>query len=153
MSIIGLSAGFQPNTQLTPKANLEGEVSLFDAVTKGDINRVADLIQYGADINAPCNELGETPLHIAAGGESLEMVEFLLGHEATVNKEDYFHRSPLAKAVSSDKLAIAELLLSRGAMLLQKDLFVGQPIIHNATSQKMVHFLVQKGADINARNI
>jgi ankyrin repeat protein len=58
---------------------------LIEAVRSGQLTRVKELIDSGADINAP-GEQGWTPLNWAAGKGNLEIVRFLVESGADVFK-------------------------------------------------------------------
>jgi ankyrin repeat protein len=75
------------------------------------------LIDAGADVNA-ADDVGSTPLHFAAKGESEEVVELLIDAGANVNAANNKGETPLNNAVGNTtpaKLPIVRLLRERGA--------------------------------------
>jgi len=102
----------------------EGKTSLHSASQSGNVVMVRFLIEKGVDINARSND-GKTLLH-AAG--SAEMMQFLLENSAlTVNVRDNNGYSTLHSVISSS--------FSHNSSILVE----------------MVRFLIEKGADVNAR--
>merc|ERR1712048_375822 len=59
--------------------------------------------------------LGETALHIASGGGSLDAVKLLLDKNASANQQDNAGETPLHYAALAGHLAVAEVLLREGA--------------------------------------
>jgi len=55
--------------------------ALLEAVKKGDLSKVQELVQEGADVNFKTRS-GDTPLHIAASKGHLEILDFLLKNGA-----------------------------------------------------------------------
>ena len=74
---------------------------LYAAAREGDIQLATVALQEGADVNAPGENGGDSPLTAAAGNGHLPMVEFLLKHGANPLLKDYDGHS--AWAVAGDK--------------------------------------------------
>ena len=104
--------------------------NIFDAIKKGDKNKVEQLIKNGADVNKADNE-GRTPLWWACRDKNLEIVESLLKNDADVNLADKNGITPLWIACFHNNLEIVESLLKKGADVNQ----------------------VNKGADVNQVNV
>jgi len=81
------------------------------AACKGDLDRVAMLIERGTDVNAK-DEFGCTPLHWAAIADSAEVADFLIAKGANVNVKDGRNLTPL---MSAHALPVVELLIAKGA--------------------------------------
>lgn len=53
------------------------------------------LLAHGANINEPCNGIGSTALHIAAGWSNHAMIKWLIEHGADINAQDKKGWTPL----------------------------------------------------------
>jgi cytohesin len=89
------------------------DVSLDIIARLGDMDRVRELIEEGADVNAE-GRRGETPLHAAAAKGHKEIAELLIakGAEVDANRPGY---TPLTWAIWNDDRDIIMLLLKSGA--------------------------------------
>jgi ankyrin repeat protein len=89
---------------------------LHSAAQDGALERVAELLDRGAPINA-FDELGKTPLHYAAQTGNLELMRLLLRRGADVNAHDETRigNTPLGEVAGHCSLATATLLIEAGA--------------------------------------
>jgi uncharacterized protein len=85
-----------------------------DAVKRNNVQRVIDLIENGADVNA-LDRYGQTALMLAAHDGCREIVEILIAHGADLNITAKFGLSALMLAVLSGQVEIAHLLTKAGA--------------------------------------
>jgi ankyrin repeat protein len=88
--------------------------TLHQAIEKDEVNKARELIDDGADVNAP-DEEGESPLHIAATLDTDEAAMFLLAHGAAVNAQDHHGDTPLHIAARHGNDALVVGLLRHGA--------------------------------------
>jgi hypothetical protein len=145
----------EPNISV-PKENIPSSFylgSLLQAIWKGDIAVVGELLGKGADPNAQ-TKIGDTPLHVAAKREATEITALLIANGADVNSREHSGKTPLIEAVSADQLANAEVLLKAGADINAKD-ENGHTALMWATMQgfpEFVEVLLENGADVNARS-
>lgn len=96
---------------LTEGADLQAELS--NAVIANSPERVAFLLDKGADINGRDNQ-GYTPLHHAARSRMSPMVKILVGHGANVNERDSDGFTPLLHAINRNHVpTIAALVESK----------------------------------------
>ncbi len=130
------------------------EIALLAAVEANDLTLAATLIKRGANVNQR-GPLPYTPLMIAAGRGSVQLVDMLLAAGADVHVVDStLGASALHKAAQSGVVDVARLLLARGAFLDLQSATVGHtPLIDAVWSKKpaMVKFLLEQGASINIR--
>lgn len=107
-----LQRGMDPNTRSWQQVTL-----LHDMAQKGNIEKASLLIKYGAAINLVEDEYQSTPLGLAARWGQLEMVKYLIGQGADVNKAGATWATPLAWAGKRNHDSIEQLLLANGAVL------------------------------------
>jgi ankyrin repeat protein len=105
-----------------PQTNIEcrtgqDESPLMMAALKGQTEYVRKLIQRGADVNKP----GWAPLHYAATGGHLEIMELLLEHHAFIDAESPNGTTPLMMAASYGTPQAVKLLLDAGADTAMKN--------------------------------
>ena len=85
------------------------------AVINGPNMVVNQLLNAGADINK-ANSFGSTPLHMAAGGSSKEVVKHLIERGAQVDKvEGSSGLTPLHRAAMDNSKGVVQILLDSGA--------------------------------------
>ncbi len=125
---------------------------LHSAAGTGDIVRVRQLLDQGADVNVK-NTDQRTPLHEAAWNGHTGTAELLLGKGADVNARESNQRTPLHEAAWNGHTGIVELLLGKGADVNARDTGQRTPLYEAAVKGHTgtVELLLGKGADINAR--
>ncbi|PLC62302.1 hypothetical protein B7L68_07655 [Thermoproteus sp. CP80] len=96
------------------------DLELRIATYKGDVRRVKELLEKGADPNAQ-DEDGSTPLHAAAFGGHVDVVRLLLEQGANPNAKDKHGFTPLHDAAYGGHVGIVKLLLEHGADPTVKD--------------------------------
>jgi ankyrin repeat protein len=105
-----------------PKTNVEirtaqDESPLMMASLKGHLQLVKKLIAKDADVNKP----GWTPLHYAATGGHLAIIQFLLEQHAFIDAESPNGTTPLMMAAHYGTPAAVKLLLEAGADTTMKN--------------------------------
>jgi ankyrin repeat protein len=85
-----------------------------DAVKRNNVQRVIDLIENGADVNAR-DRYGQTALMLAAHNGYQEIVEILIAHRANLNITSKYGLSALMLAVVAEHAEVAHLLVKAGA--------------------------------------
>jgi ankyrin repeat protein len=88
-----------------------------NAIKRGDVHTVRDLIERGMDVNAR-DRYGQTALMLAAHAGYREIVETLIAHRADLNVTAKFGLSALMLALIAGHADIAHLLAKSGADLL-----------------------------------
>lgn len=92
----------------------ETDLDLFDACRMGNPNLVRRLLEDGRNPNAR-NENRQSPLHVAAEGNHLRVVDNLLDFGAKLNVWDKNHDSPLTIASCKGHSKMITFLLKKGA--------------------------------------
>ncbi len=123
-----------------------GRTPLFDAAENGDREQATRLLEHGADPNAR-RDRGDQPLHWAADGD---MVRLLLAAGADLEGEDRWGRTPLDWAARDDRADAMRALLGAGADAgKHRD---GTTPLHQARSRAAVALLLERGAELDARD-
>lgn len=101
---------------------LEEYTPLLEATINGEIDRVEELLENGADPNQ-LNDYGESALIVAIDNEQSDIVPVLLKNGADPNLQDETGWTPLMSAVYMENIEIGKLLLEAGAdpMLIDED--------------------------------
>jgi ankyrin repeat protein len=143
---------------------------LIEASEKGDLALVQSLVKRGSNVNA-VDQNGWAPLSIAAGRDDAAMAKVLLGYGANLDPGDFHKETPWTVALRSGSASVVELLLQKGVdeKFKNQALFFTireQPTIIKVESgakgarlpddedsyARVATLLLQKGAQINARN-
>lgn len=95
--------------------------AIHEIVRAGDVQAVNKLIAANRNMVNAKNELGSTPLHIAASISATDITRLLLDKGAAINAKDNSGATPLHIAAFSGHKANLELLLAKGADVHAKD--------------------------------
>lgn len=109
------------------------------------------LVLAGADVNPNLARINN-PLFLAVSKGNLEIVEFLLQHNADPNTT--LNSTSLTTALKNNRFDIAKMLLKYGADPNLKDPLGMTPLIHESKRGKIenVRFLLQYPVDVNISN-
>ena len=107
--------------------------SLFDAIEKGDADRVKAFISQGADVNANAGT-NSTPLFVALRyNANPEVVRILIESGADANASDKGNLTPLMYAAEREgNPEVIQLLIQAGADLKTKDVHGYTPLMYAA---------------------
>jgi len=134
---------------------------LLEALKNGDVVRLKELLEEGADANVKDNS-GATLLHFVAilyvDEIGAYIAELLIKYGADVNAKDENGYAPLHWAVALGKSRIINVLLENGADVNAKD-NIGSTPLHRVVvldeeskRSNIAKVLIEHGADVNARN-
>jgi YVTN family beta-propeller protein len=104
----------------TDEAHVGLQGTLSDAVSRGDLARMKELLASGAKINGRQSDGGGTPLSTAAFHGRLESAKFLIENGAKVDATNADGNTPLHVAAFMCRFEIVELLLDSGAPVDKK---------------------------------
>ena len=136
--------------------NMYNETALLHACNKGNTDAIYILLNAGADPNI-ANYGGNTGLHMAADGEcSKEAMQAIIAHGANVNAVDQRNSTALMRTSNDGHEDTTNVLLNAGADPNIADAN-GKTSLHHAIvgrcNERIVQAIVDKGADVNARDI
>jgi hypothetical protein len=142
----------QPQTRTRAARPGRSDRELFRAAQRGDLTRIRELLDSGADVNAALDGDG-SPLIAASASGRTSAVRLLLDRGADPNLAVEGDGSALIAAAREGHAEIVTLLLDRGAQI---ELVV--PGDENALIQAsgegqlpVVMLLIERGANVNAR--
>ncbi len=88
--------------------------TLLKAIEKGNLGKVKQLIELGADLNTK-NENQQTALYIAAKNNQFAILKYLIEQGADIQAKEKDNLSILHRAVESNHLSMARYLIEKGA--------------------------------------
>jgi ankyrin repeat protein/L-ascorbate metabolism protein UlaG (beta-lactamase superfamily) len=92
---------------------------IFDAVSKGDLVKVKELVGKNPKAVAETDNRGFTPLHYSAGTGNVPITEFLLANNAILDAKNTAGQTPLFRAIWN-QMATTNLLIDKGADIFLK---------------------------------
>jgi uncharacterized protein len=138
-----------------PNDEEDGISALVMACTQDREDLAADLIQYGASVNAPEQD-GSTPIFTAASLGSEALTRVLLEAGADVNAANDIGQTPLMVAAKSGSLPVVEMLLKADANARAHDKH-GLSALHWAATggdfDQIIHVLLTVGTNPHDRTI
>ena len=111
----------------------------------------AQRLNICTDEDNPDNDIGSTPLMIAARNNHLEVVEYLVKNGAKVNQAKENGSTPLYIAAQEGHLEVVEYLVGQGAKVDQvvQDNWTPLHIAAENGFQEVVEYLVKNGAKVD----
>jgi ankyrin repeat protein len=126
---------------------------IFDALRKGDVAAAKALVEKTPGLVDARDGDGQTPLHYAAYGTDVGLVNFLLDKGAKPNLASAEGQTPLHIAAMRDRREVVEALIKRGAILEARDSYQRTALILCARERGQAatgRLLIEAGADVNA---
>jgi len=132
------------------RESVDLDIQLLYASGRGDLNKVEELLDNGADKDAK-NDYGLSPLMYASSNGETEVVKLLLDSDADKNAESNDGRSPLLMASQFGYTEVVKLLLEYGADKEAKSSAGQTPLILASSNRhtETVKLLLEHGANIN----
>ena len=126
---------------------------LINSVRERNLNKVEDLIDKGADINAMDNN-GNTGLILVSWLGYKEIVELLINKGANINIKNNDGWTALILASWNNHKEIVELLIKNGADVNAKDVCNDTALMFASKEghKEIVELLIKNGADVNAKD-
>jgi ankyrin repeat protein len=127
--------------------------ALHDAVKAGDLERVSQCLDQGADIESK-DGYGRIPLMWAAFKGYTNVCSILLDRGADIEVRDSDGWTPLMHATWDGHAEVVALLLGRGADMEARDEDGWTPLIHAAfyCHTEVVSLLLERSADLDMQN-
>lgn len=144
-----LDRGADPNA-----ATSKGATALMWAMP--DLEKAKLLVARGADVNAKSNNVGRTPLLIAAGMPgSVETLRFLLEKGADLNARDRGRENALGFAARFADVDVVRFLVERGMDVNEPAGGSAPPLARAVSRQYLptIEFLLAKGAKIRKNDL
>lgn len=113
------------------------------------------LVSRSADINSANKFSKQTPLHIVARCNGLEMTKYLIGNNAEINVRDARGNAPLHEAALNGNLEIVKYLILSKASINLKNKSNDTPLHYAGLNGHLdiIKFLLTKNARLNEKNI
>ena len=149
-----------------PAPNKRIKLSLYDGAAKGDLESVRECIEVDKAPVDKLNQNGYAALHIAALGDHVEVIDYLLQKQANINLKSSPGETALFIAAKNGKLAAVQKLVENGAEVNGESSIVGKApngkigmakltALHIAAMNgkiEVVNYLLQKQANINLKS-
>lgn len=137
---------------LTMKNTKEINNKLYSAAFDGRADETLRLIGEGADVSfINMDREFTTPLHAAASGGFVDVMETLLAANADVNARDYYGCTPLHAAASNGHDAACTFLIEHGANIEKECVYGSTPLICAVRDGHLstVEIMLDRGANPN----
>ncbi len=122
----------------------------FKAVDSNDLEKVKEFVEKGIDINVQSKTLETTALMFAVGKGYEDIVQYLIGRGADINKPNDKGTAPLLVAACEGREIILKYLIEHGADVNKRDNEGLTPLMFalRAGHKNIVEYLMDHGADV-----
>lgn len=141
-------------TKKKEKEKNKPQRTLLQGAYSGDLDRVKQLVNSGFDINKKRGKHLRTPLHEAARGGRIELMEFLLTKKANIDRHDGAGNTALILAVKEGNFKAVELLDNENADTKTHN-FLGHDAVHYAVKgnyEKIVELIQDDPFDTDSED-
>lgn len=130
----------------------EGHVALWFASVKDSVPVATLLVDHGVSINSQNREFGDSALIFAAKNGYLDIVRFLVAHQADINAVDRRGDTPLIVAAKNGQLTVGRYLVSRGADINAVDQHGHTAVYWAITNDDftLASYFIKRGGNINS---
>ncbi|XP_069125234.1 transient receptor potential cation channel subfamily A member 1-like isoform X2 [Argopecten irradians] len=108
--------------------NIPTSFSFWHAVRENNGRVVTDLLTTNPDLVNEVDNLGNSPLHLAAKYNAVAVMSVLIRHSADINKEGPYRYRPLHTAARCNNCEAAQVLLQSRASLMCQDAKMKTPL-------------------------
>jgi ankyrin repeat protein len=153
LAFVKYSLPTRPSAPEEPHIDPYSQFEFLQAVYKGDVARVEELLSSGVSPNTRQRETpithsaGDTALIVATYMNHMQIAELLIRAGADVNEGGHIGRTPLLK---TDDLRLTELLIMAGADVNKSDETGRTPLM--VAGMEEAKLLIDSGADVNAKD-
>jgi ankyrin repeat protein len=129
------------------------EDDLYKAVDKGDIAKVKELINKGANVNYITESNNHSLLRWAVDKDNVEMAKLLIANGAEINNG--YGEPLLIRAVIGGRISMLKFLLEKGVDINVKDKHGQTALMHAAhmgARYNVVKYLLEQGADVSIKS-
>uniref|UniRef100_A0A1I8GX36 ANK_REP_REGION domain-containing protein n=1 Tax=Macrostomum lignano TaxID=282301 RepID=A0A1I8GX36_9PLAT len=130
----------------------QGEPPLLKASRLGRVSVSQVLLEFGAQIDAPCREDSSTALIAAVAGGHLELAQLLIQRGADLNRQRKDGKFALMLAVEAKSFELMKLLLQTKGVKMGLTDIRGKSLLSyaiDANCLKTAQLLIEHGADVN----
>lgn len=127
---------------------------IHDAARQGDLAKVKEMLAHTPGLLHLKTESGKTPLHFAAEGGHLDVVDFLLSKGAEVDARNADDETPLHYAAGYSHMDVIKRLLEAESNVNAESKAGDTPLLYVRfmLRKEVAEILIDSGADVNARN-
>ncbi|MBE0712947.1 MAG: ankyrin repeat domain-containing protein [Candidatus Aminicenantes bacterium] len=127
---------------------------IHDAVRAGDLAQVTALVAKDPQVVNSLDELGQSPLHLAAAGGHKDVVDLLIAKGADMKAVCRDGRNLLHSAAAGGLVDLMERLVKAGFPVDGPDRYGRTPLLKaaEAGSDKAAEFLLSRGANVMSRD-
>jgi ankyrin repeat protein len=147
------SSSSSSSSSSTATTLTQTELELLAAAQNGNLAKVQDIINKDSSIIETRDKYERTPLYLAAKHGHLEVVQFLIGKNASVESKNNDGATPLWIASQEGQNAVVQCLIDKHAKTNIK-ILGGQTPLHIASADgrtQVVRILLDNGADVDAK--